>query len=90
MRNGKYTKPQLTPRGERHYKAKLSELDVRAILGSQETSRALARRYGVNHRTIGSIRKGRIWRHVTSDQIRGSLEPEVVSRGALNAMMVAL
>ena len=43
---------------------KLTESDVREILASSETHRALGARYGVHHRTIGDIKRGRKWRHV--------------------------
>jgi len=52
-------------RGTGHYKAKLTEDDVRVIRASQESGAALGRRYGVSKENIYAIRNGQIWKHVT-------------------------
>lgn len=51
--------------GEDHPKAKLTEEAVRAIRASDEDPQALAGRYGVGVSYIGSIRRGRVWKHVS-------------------------
>lgn len=51
-------------RGVTHYRAKLSDDDVRAIRSSAETNVALAARYGMHKTTIGKIRRGLRWGHV--------------------------
>lgn len=53
------------PRGERRASAKLTEADVRTILSSGGTGRALAEALGVSQGTIGKIRRRERWRHVS-------------------------
>lgn len=53
-----------TSRGEKHWKAKLTEADVRTIRSSRETQAALARRFGVTILSIHNIRHRKTWRHV--------------------------
>ena len=50
--------------GETHYRARLTEDDVRAIRESTETGAALAKRYGVSQGNITAIRKRRSWKYV--------------------------
>jgi hypothetical protein len=50
--------------GERHYSARLTEADVRAIRESDEQHTTLARRYGVTAETVRSIRHRQTWRHL--------------------------
>lgn len=50
--------------GELNNNAKLSETDVLHIRRSAFTNTALAKYYGVNHRTISAIRKRKIWTHI--------------------------
>lgn len=50
--------------GVRHYGAKLTEDDVRAIRASEEPSPDLAARFGVERTNIIAIRKNKSWRHV--------------------------
>jgi hypothetical protein len=52
------------PRGEEKSASKLTAQDVRDILESPQSSRALAARYGVSHAVIGRIRNGRAWAHL--------------------------
>ena len=52
-------------RGEKHYRAKLSESDVREIRSSTEATATLARRYGLSRSAIGGVRYGKNWRHVS-------------------------
>lgn len=57
---------QIAFRGERHPNAKLTEADVRAILAASDVSTAvLARHYGVNDGTVGAIRTGKSWTHIS-------------------------
>jgi hypothetical protein len=55
---------ETTMRGEAHYKAVLTETQVKDILLYHESHRAAARRYGVGMTTISKIRSGEIWKHV--------------------------
>lgn len=52
------------PRGEGHYKAKLSEAQVQAILRSPAPSSRLAAKYGVTKAAIYGVRAGKSWREV--------------------------
>lgn len=58
-------RPERLARGERHGAAKLTEQAVREIATSSESHAALGRRYGVSPETIGHVREGRTWRHIT-------------------------
>lgn len=77
-RNGKYTKPERTPRGSAHGIAKLTEADIiyiRAVFDPfSENFRAadLAIKFGVCIATIRHILQRRTWRHV---QIEGAEAP---------------
>lgn len=55
------------PRGEKHYKTRLTEAQVRDIkfaeLGRGGQTR-LAERYGVTIATISAIRLGKVWQHI--------------------------
>ena len=63
--HGSRTTPERFPRGEQHYNAKLTMQDVIAIRSAEGLShRHLASIYKVNHREIGLIRRGEIWRGV--------------------------
>jgi hypothetical protein len=59
--------------------AKITEQDVEKILESRESSRALARKLGVNKAVITSIRNGSAWKHVKRAQTR-SLNPATTSQ----------
>lgn len=50
--------------GERHWNAKLTEPEVRAILASHQTNDVLAARFGVTPGNIRAIRTGRTWRQL--------------------------
>ena len=62
------------PRGEKHYRAKLTQEDVYAIrkTGPQVTARKLARWFGVSDSTVSSIRLRRTWRHLS--EINGATQ----------------
>ncbi|MGA2961741.1 MAG: HNH endonuclease [Candidatus Korobacteraceae bacterium] len=63
LSNLHYVPKQGNP-GEKNGSAKLSEVQVRAILKAHQNGARgvdLARRYGVNATTISAIIKGRIW-----------------------------
>lgn len=53
-----------TQHGERHYCAKLTEADVRAIRASTERRGVLAKRYGINHTAIKRCQDRITWKHV--------------------------
>lgn len=50
--------------GSKHYKAKLTEEDVRSIRKSTETYAELGRRYGISRGGIHNIKSGRSWSRV--------------------------
>lgn len=50
--------------GEKHWQAKLTESDVRAIRASQATNKEASSQYGVSISHIWNIRQGRIWKKV--------------------------
>ena len=78
LRNGRYTKPERTCRGdnhparrilglragERNGRAKLTRDHILAIRASDLSSRKLAQAYEVSKTTIGKIRKGKLWGHI--------------------------
>lgn len=68
LRSGRYTKPEQTPRGSRHWKAKLNEQDVqeikRLLVEGDLTQRAISKQFGVDHTVIYKIKHNVIWRHV--------------------------
>lgn len=67
-RHGRTTKPERTPRGEKHGHAKITEHMVKAIRAEPRwagSGRALARRYGISPSTVCIIRSGKIWKHVS-------------------------
>lgn len=51
-----------TAKGERASKSKLTYMEVEEIRKSEDSHRALGRRYGVSHSTIGGIKRGEYWR----------------------------
>jgi hypothetical protein len=59
--------------GERVQSAKLNEAQAREILASSEQASVLAKRFGVSHRCIRSIRLGVSWPHLK----RGAYEPGI-------------
>lgn len=61
-KNGKYTKPEKTPKGERHGCTKLNEKTVSAIRKSNLSSRELAKIYSVSKTNILNIKNNEIWR----------------------------
>lgn len=60
-------------RGVAHGSAKLAEEDVRAIRASSDTGVVLAARFGVDRTMIYRIRKGRAWKHLSPQAVRGKL-----------------
>jgi hypothetical protein len=58
------------PRGAAHWKARLTEADVRAIRASSEPDSALARRYGVTKSAVTFARSGRSWAHLPGGAAR--------------------
>jgi len=53
-----------TPWGERNGSAVLTELQVRKILASKKSAKALAKRYDVSRSAVLRIRNGRTWKHL--------------------------
>lgn len=65
-RNGKYTKPEKTPRGERHGCAKLSEMQVWQIRRLWELglgAHRLSEVFDMSKTAVTKIIKGETWRH---------------------------
>ncbi len=63
-RNGRYTKPETTKRGEQHGMSKLTEAAVREIRQSNEPSALIAARFGLKGRAVRYVREGITWKHV--------------------------
>ena len=49
-------------KGENHFSAKLTWEQVTEIRARQESSRVIAKEYGVSHKSINCIRTGRTWK----------------------------
>lgn len=67
-RNGKYTKPERTPRGEDHGRATLTEAEVLEIKRLYRPrafpSRKLAAMFGISKTNVLDIVRGKIWTHL--------------------------
>jgi hypothetical protein len=50
--------------GEKHWAAKVTADDVKAIRTSSDPHKTLAARYGISIHTVHTIRDGRTWKHV--------------------------
>lgn len=67
MTHNSCTKPESVPRGERVGTASLDETSVREIrllLAAGSTHRSVAKRFGINHATVGRIFRRESWAHV--------------------------
>lgn len=53
------------PIGEKHSQSKLSASQAAEILASDEPAQVLAERHGVHRNTIGDVRAGRTWTHLS-------------------------
>lgn len=54
-------------KGARHWCAKLSEEEARAILLSPKSGTALAEEFGVSATTVSGIKKRHTWKHLTQE-----------------------
>lgn len=67
-RHGSRTKPESTPRGERHTAAKLTDEQVRELRRRWEAGgvqqKQLAAEYGVSRGVVSEILSGKLWRHL--------------------------
>lgn len=66
-RLGYVTHPESTPRGEHHYRAKLTEDDIRLIRAlalTGKTQEAIARQFNVGRTNISMIVARKKWQHV--------------------------
>lgn len=55
------------PRGSKQWHAKLTDakvVEILAAVASGERQRAVARRHGIDYRTVHSIIKGKNWKHI--------------------------
>lgn len=59
------------PKGEDHWKSKLSSETALEIFHSSDTQKAIAERFGVCKATVCHIKSGRLWSHLT-----GKKKPE--------------
>lgn len=66
----------ISPRGEKKWKAKLTERDVSQIkylITNGEKQRAIAQKFGVHFGTINDIARDKTWRHIAgTDKIGGA------------------
>ena len=66
LRNGKYTHPEATPRGERQGCSKLKTANVRFIkeFRGKFSQREMAKMFSVHRSTVDRIQNGRYWKHI--------------------------
>jgi hypothetical protein len=67
LKNGKHTKPEATPRGERHGRAKIKDCDIPRIFELRKqgmTHRQIAKVFGVYETCIGKILSGKLRKHL--------------------------
>lgn len=64
LRNGKYTRPESTPRGESHGKSKLTAEQARSIRDDTRSQRVIAAHYGISRGAVVSIKNRLTWRHI--------------------------
>ena len=63
-RNGHYTKPERTPRGEANGCARLTDDAVRGIRADTRSHRVIALDYGISSPQISRIKRREAWGHV--------------------------
>jgi len=54
------------PKGEMHWKSRLTESDVMLIRSSSLSTAVLARQFEVNWSTVSHVRKGNTWKHLNA------------------------
>lgn len=54
----------VSPRGETHRSAKLTDGKALEILLSKGTHRAIASKFGITHSVVGLIKRRKIWKHI--------------------------
>lgn len=66
VRNGRYTEPEKTARGERHPRAKLDPEKVRFIreMRGKISQQKLADMHGVPQSAVSAVQLGKTWTHV--------------------------
>lgn len=57
---------ETTNRGEKNGQTKLTEEQVRAIQSDPRTHQVIADEYGLCRRSVGNIKSGKTWSHLTS------------------------
>jgi len=55
------------PRGTQTWTSKLTEEDVVDIFYDPDSSRVIAKKYGIAHSGVSNIKSGKSWKHVTKD-----------------------
>lgn len=87
LRNGKYTKPEKTPRGESHGSVKISAADVleiqRLYAAGGISQQKLADRFGVRQAHVSRIVLGRVWKCLETEKAR----PEPNDSGLANEIL---
>lgn len=66
-RHGRYTKPEATPRGSRHWAASITEDDVRTMRARRaagERVKDIAADYPIHRASVSAILNGHRWKHV--------------------------
>jgi len=66
-RHGRTTKPEKTPRGEKHGHAKITDAEVRLIRSINPnlvTGRTIAQAFGISPACVSNIRSKKTWRHI--------------------------
>lgn len=53
------------PKGEKHFRTKLTDDDIRNIRKSDETTRDIGIKYGLHHTAVSKIKRRVAWKHVT-------------------------
>lgn len=64
---------RVAARGERHYRAKLTADEVRAIFTDPRSQSKIALDFNIDQGSISRIKNGKKWRHVTADLSRYSV-----------------
>jgi DNA invertase Pin-like site-specific DNA recombinase len=66
---------RVAARGERHYRAKLTADEVRAIFTDPRSQSKIARDFKIDRGSISRIKNRRKWRNVTADLSRYPVAP---------------
>lgn len=56
-------------KGERHKRAKITEVDALAILADRRALREIAKHYGISTSSVNAIKIGLTWRHLDRTEV---------------------